>query len=306
MAVNPRTMIDVLQYCISGVCSLAMLENLLAIAVFAGTKKLRIKYYAFVFNLALADLIFSVLSISYPWQPTKDVFNGLVTGAYIVSILTILAVAVNRYLTLSLMPPARYDSLVTMYRLIGVCIILWCSSLVYGLVIYNAVPRWVLYGVHEFGGSLAGCIVWLITALVYYLAFRKIKHYTPPLASAAGISANEERDQTRVQQTRRLLVMFVLILVVSFVSWAPAFALRMYVFFNPSLMQDGVFVAWVWGTYLLYTLSTLINPLIYLWRLDGFREGFYAMFCRCVIKAKPNQIEADLTTDANTLAETGL
>ncbi|XP_038066185.1 adenosine receptor A2b-like [Patiria miniata] len=294
----------VMQYCMSGVCALAMLENLLAIAVFAGTKKLRIKYYAFVFNLALADLLFSVCAIPYPWLNTSDILIGLLTGTYIVSIMTILAVAVNRYLALSLMSPARYDSLVTGYRLIGICILFWCSSLAYGVVMYNAVPPWVLHGVHDFGGSLAGYIVWLITVLVYYLAFRKIKHYTPPLASAAGISANEERDQTRVQQTRRLLVMFVLILVVSFISWAPSFALRIFAFFNVSLWQDETFLAWAWGCYLLYTLSTVINPFIYWWRLDGFREGFYAMFCRCVVKAKPNETVVDLTTNVNT--ETGL
>ncbi|XP_038066181.1 melanocortin receptor 5-like [Patiria miniata] len=280
----------ILQYCMVAVSALAIIENLLVIAVFAGTKKLRIKYYIFVFNLVLADLIFAVLTVVNPWRPSP-ILEGFITGAYIVSILTILAVAINRYVALSLMPSARYDSLVTGCRVVGVCIICWCLSLAYGLVMYNAVPVWVFDKVHIFGASLAGYIVWLITALVYYLAFRKIKHYTPPLASAEGISANEERDQTRVQQTRRLLVMFVLILVTSFVSLAPAFALRVIAFLNPSLWQNGIFEACVWGSYVLYTLSTVINPLIYWWRLEGFREGFYAMFCRCVCRAESQEIE---------------
>ncbi|XP_038047955.1 adenosine receptor A2b-like [Patiria miniata] len=294
---------QILKYSMSTICAVAAIENLLAIAVFAGTKKLRNKYHVFVFNLALADLIFSVLAVVNPWR-SSNILDGLLTGAYIVSILTILAVAINRYLALSLMQPARYDSLVTGRRLIGLCMICWCSSFVYGLVMYNAVPDWVLDTVHYFGGSLAGYIVWVITVIVYYLAFRKIKQYTPPLASAAGISANAERDQTRVRQTRRLLVMFVLILVTSFVSWAPAFALRVIVFFDQSLWRDRIFLASIWGSYVLYTLSTVINPLIYWWRLDGFREGFYAMFCRC--KAETQEIEGDVTTFENTAAETGL
>ncbi|XP_038066182.1 adenosine receptor A2b-like [Patiria miniata] len=299
--------VTALQYSMTGVSAMAAIENLLAIAVFAGTKKLRIKYYTFVVNLALADLNYALFTMALHWSPgPSGVLEGFIVGAYTVSILTILAVAINRYLALSLMPPARYDSLITGYRLIGVCIIFWCLGPMYGLVIYNAVPGEVFFVVHFLGYPLAGVIVWVITALVYFLVFRKIKHYTPPLASAAGISANEERDQTRVQQTHRLLVMFVLILVVSFTTWVPAFVLNLCLFFNTYLWSDEIFLGLLWGSYLLYTLSTAINPLIYLWRLDGFREGFYAMFCRCVKKAEPNQIEADLTTNENTLAETGL
>ncbi|XP_038064893.1 adenosine receptor A2b-like [Patiria miniata] len=291
--------IEVMKYVIGGVSFVAIAENLLAIAVFAGTKKLRIKYYTFVVNLALSDFLFAVLAILYRWFQSP-VLDGFVTAAYIVSIMTIMAAAINRYLALSLMPPARYDSLVTGYRLIGVCIMLWVSSLLYGLLIFNASRPEVFNFVQVLGLSLSVFIFWFITAVVYFLAFRKIKQYAPPLASAAGISANEERDQTRVKQTRRLLVLFVLILVVSFISWAPAFAMRVIVFFNPSLWADEILKT------LLYTLSTAINPLLYWFRLDGFREGFYAMFCRCVTKAEPREIEADPTTYDNTVAETGL
>ncbi|XP_038066266.1 adenosine receptor A2b-like [Patiria miniata] len=299
MAVNVE---DALQYSMTGICTLAVIENLIAIAVFAGTQKLRIKYYTFVVNLALADLIFALFTIPYPWRPKPKILQGFFTGAYTVSLLTFPAVAVNRYLALSLMPPARYDSLVTGRRMIGVCILFWCLSFVYGLVIYNAVPKDVYYLVNFLGYSLAGCVVLAITALVYFLVFRKIKQYTPPLASAAGISANEERDRTRVKQTRRLLVMFVLILVVAFITWFPCFVLRMIAILNPSLGLDEIFQMWIWVSYLLYTLSPVINPWIYWWQLDGFREGFYAMFCRCIIKAEPSEIEADLKT----VAETGL
>ncbi|XP_038066173.1 adenosine receptor A2b-like [Patiria miniata] len=298
--------ITVLQCCLSGVCAVATVENLLVIAVFAGTKKLRMKFYAFILNLALADLVFAIAAMLGTWIKTP-VISACINATFAVSILTILAAAINRYLALSLMPPARYDSLVTGCRLVGVCIVLWCLGLGFCLLTSDAVIKAVLNGVQYVGLSLAVCIVWVITALVYFLAFRKIKQYTPPLASAAaGTSANAERDQTRVQQTRRLLVVFVLILAVSFISWVPISLLRVIRFFDRPFGQSDNFQVYIWGSRLLYTLSTAINPLVYWWRLDSFRERFHSLFCRCVSKAKPSEIEADLTTNDKTIAESGL
>ncbi|XP_038075910.1 adrenocorticotropic hormone receptor-like [Patiria miniata] len=295
------------KYSITVCCAIAIVENLLVIAVFAGTKKLRIKYYAFVFNLALADLMYAVLGIAITWI-RLFILDGIYATSYTVSILTIFCAAINRYLALSIMPPARYDSLVTKYRLIGVCVLLWCFALAYGLLTYLvASPTLEVFdAITSLGYSMVVFIVWVITALAYFLAFRKIKQYTPPLASTAGISANMERDQTRVRQTRRLLILFVLILVTAFFSWMPYGILSLIAYFNPYLYYDRTYVALFWVGTLLYTLSNVINPLLYWWRLDGFKEGFYALFCRCVIKAEPRETEVERSENENTVADTGV
>ncbi|XP_038075883.1 sphingosine 1-phosphate receptor 3-like [Patiria miniata] len=299
--------ITAMKYSMTVGCAVAIVENLLVIAVFAGTKRLRLKYYAFIFNLALADLLFAIAGPTIPWIESI-VSECLTTAAYTVSVLTIFSAAINRYLALSIMPPARYDSLVTGYRLIGVCILLWFFGLAYGLMLYliSISDPDVIVVIRTFGYSLVAFIIWVITALAYFLAFRKIKQYIPPLASTAGISANMERDQTRVQQTRRLLILFVLILMTSFFSWMPYGILSLITHFKPNLFYDITVLALIWLGALLYTLSTVINPLLYWWRLDGFKEGFYAMFCRCVIKAEPRETEIVMSQNENTVADTSL
>ena len=108
-----------MMYVVTACCAVAVVENLLVMVVFAGTKNLHIKYYTFIFNLALADFLFSISQIALIWGHNVKVFYALVAATYAVSILMILTVAVNRYLALILMPSSRYDALVTRRRLIG-------------------------------------------------------------------------------------------------------------------------------------------------------------------------------------------
>ncbi|XP_022081611.1 adenosine receptor A3-like [Acanthaster planci] len=296
-----------MRYSVTVCGAVAVVENLLAMAVFARTKNLRMKYFAFIFNLAMADFLFGLFIILVIWIDSP-ILQSILTASYSVSILTILAAAVNRYLALSIMPPARYDSLVTGYRLLGVCFLFWCFGLIYGFLLHYAYDHETFFTVETFGYSVGVFIAWVFTALTYFLAFRKIKQYTPPLASIAGVSSDKERDYTRVKQTRRLLIVFVLILVTSFFSWLPYAVFSLIAYFNRSLLSNEIFSACFEICVLLYALSTLINPLIYWWRLDDFRAGFYEIFCRCRIKAESRETEVEQIVGLydNTADETGL
>ncbi|XP_038074125.1 substance-K receptor-like [Patiria miniata] len=302
--------ITAIRYAVS-VCSiLAIVANSIVITVFAVTKQLRNKYYAFIFNLALADGLFAAFNIAVPWtdkSSASDVWAGLVIASFTVSVLTILAAAINRYLALSLTPPARYDALVTGYRLAGVCAILWVCSILYGFLIRNVAASGVYHVIQHLVYSLVLVVIWFITAIAYFLAFRKVKQYTPPLASTPGISVNADcDDDTRARQTRRLLVIFTCVLLMSFISWVPYGMLWMVVYFNTSLLYNAHFLAFFWGIYFMYCLSTVINPLIYWCGLNAFREGFYAVFCRCVVKSDNGRTDIEPITNENTVVDTVL
>ncbi|XP_022109854.1 melanocyte-stimulating hormone receptor-like [Acanthaster planci] len=277
--------VTAMRYCLSICGAVALVENLLVMAVFAGTKKLRVKYYTFIFNLALSDFAFGLFIILVTWIDSP-VLQGLLTASYYVSILTILAAAVNRYLALSIMPAARYDSLVTACRLVGACLVIWCLCLTYGQLLYNVFTTGVSRALEVYGYSVAVLVVWVVTALTYFLAFRKVKHLSPALLSPAGFGAD-------IRQTRRLLVVFILILVTAFISWMPYAVLSLIAYYNPSLLDKPAFSESFEVAVLIYAFSTVANPLIYWWRLDSFRAGFYTMFCRCFMKAESRQTEVD-------------
>ncbi|XP_022093819.1 lysophosphatidic acid receptor 2-like [Acanthaster planci] len=270
---------------------LAVAANLLVILVFAGTRHLRIKYYAFVFNLALADLGFASVASVYPWYNKNSTVEDLLQICSIVNALTVLAVAINRYLALSLMPPSRYDALVKSVRLFIVCVLMWCfaigvtvpqmlGSTINSFDVFHAVVR-----------SIGEIIVWSITTVVYVLVFFKIKRYAPPLAESPAIDTDVEQNDTRYRQTRRMLVTFSIICAVSLVCWIPADVNILIVFYNQDILQ----VNWGFRVYyavalLVYSLNALADPVIYWWRLPGFREAAYGLVCRCFRKDRSNDL----------------
>ncbi|XP_038057054.1 substance-K receptor-like [Patiria miniata] len=297
--------VTVMRYAVTITSVAAVLENILVLAVLAGTKRLRIKYYGFVYNLALADLCFAAFAISFPWAENSPVF-ALMMACYIVSILTIFAVAVNRYLALSLMPPSRYDAVVTGRRLFGVCVLIWAVSLLLNLLPVLTVSPGVMFWIYGLVRPLTVFIIWLITAIIYIVVFRKIKMYTPPMASNPGVTASAESIQakTRVRQTRKLLITFVLILAACFVCWMPYSIVRVIAFAEPKDLESPIFFDAYWFAGWMYCISAMINPLIYWGRLDEFRQGFYALFCRCIVKTDFKEIELDETEQGKTVGET--
>ncbi|XP_038073995.1 melanocortin receptor 5-like [Patiria miniata] len=294
------TLITVINYSGAVILVLAVLENLLVMVVLAATSHLRIKYFAFVFSLALADLAFSVMAIVYALNRARFL-SALLQSSFFVSVLMILAVAVNRYLALTITPPSRYDALVTRCRLVVVCLLLWCFSLALHLPVVLVASDEVRLILSAWSRSMLVLAVWIVTAVLYRFVFRKIKSYVPPLASSPGLSIPDDSEQaaTRVRQTRRLLVTFSIILVTSFICWIPFNVGQIMEYFiktGQSTISDDTFNNYNWVCGFIYCLSPAINPLIYWWRLDGFRQGFKELFCRCLLQNQEQLVE---TVDGN-------
>ncbi|XP_038073998.1 melanocortin receptor 4-like [Patiria miniata] len=294
------TLITVINYAAGVIAVLAVLENLLVMVVLAKTSHLRIKYFAFVFSIALADLVFSVMAIAFSINRAR-LFSALLQSSFFVSVLTILAVAVNRYLALTISPPSRYDALVTRCRLVVVCLLLWCFSLALHLLVIFVASNEVRLILSAWFRSPLILAVWIVTAVLYRFVFRKIKSYVPPLASSPGLSIPDDSEQaaTRVRQTRRLLVTFSIILVTSFICWIPyniGQIIKYFIETGQSTISDDIYNSYNTIAACVYCLSPAINPLIYWWRLDGFRQGFKELSCCCLLQ-KPEQLVE--TVDGN-------
>ncbi|XP_022105536.1 adenosine receptor A3-like [Acanthaster planci] len=268
-----------LRYAVSISCGIAVLENLLVILVIVGTRKLRVKHYGFVMNLALADLLFAALAIVFPWVEEHVIF-ALFMSCYVASVFTIFAVAVNRLLALSLMPPSRYDSLVTWGRLFLACIGIWVLSLILNLISVVVNDNLVTFWIYGLIRPMAVFIVWLVTAILYFVVYLKIRRFTP---SVPDTKNDQDAGEVivRINQTRKLLVLFIIILLVSFVCWMPYSIVRFISFFDPSQFFSTKFDVAYWFAGLLYCLSAMINPVIYWGKLDGFRESLADLFCFC-------------------------
>ncbi|XP_038071504.1 melanocortin receptor 5-like [Patiria miniata] len=298
------TLITVITYCGAVISGLAVLENLLVIVVLAATSYLRIKYFTFVFNLALADLGFSVMLIAYALN-RDHVFSALMQSFLFVAVLMILAVAVNRYLTLTISPPSRYDALVTPCRLAMVCLLLWCFSFALNVPVVLVASKDVRLILAAWFRPPFVLVVWIVTVVLYLIVFRKINSYTslPTIPSSPVYGTNNpdmtEQSPPRVGQTRRLMITFSIILVTSFICWTPfniAQIMEYFIKTGQSTISDDTLNNFNTIGAFVYCLSPAINPLIYWWRLDGFRQGFKGLFCCCLLQ-KPEQLVEEIVDD---------
>ena len=120
------------------------------------------------------------------------------------------------------------------------------------------------------------------TGILYLLVFRKIAMFTGPLASSPGRKESDEQTGTRVRQTRHLMVSFTIILVSTFICWFP-FCVINYIIYTTGRPPGSPQNEWI-RVYFRYSilgviLSTIVNPFVYWWRLDEFRQGLNC--CRC-------------------------
>ncbi|XP_038066215.1 histamine H2 receptor-like [Patiria miniata] len=275
------------------VAGIAVVLNLLVVVVFARTKQLRIKYYGFVFNLVLADIAYPAMLIIFIHFRHVATVVALSRAFFLTAQLSILAVAVNRLLALSLMPPARYDAVVTPVRMVIACLLIWILSAVLFLpttYLQDPTINWLIQ-------ALIPLFILIVTGVLYLVVFRKISMYTPPLASIGGVNNIDGQAATRVRQTRHLMVTFTIIFVASAVCWLP-FCVGFIVLFTHGELTLSV-VVFLRYSYAALLMNSALNPFIYFWRFREGREGFYRLLCACSSRWK-HQAE----TDASTVAET--
>ncbi|XP_038064884.1 beta-4C adrenergic receptor-like [Patiria miniata] len=261
------------------VCVAAIVSNILAVVLFASTKQLRIKYYGFAFNLVLGDIaaptfIFLHKVTVYFQVP---VVQSLVRTSLCAVELSILAIAVNRLLALTITPPARYDAMVTRGRMLAACLLIWVIS----AALYVPTTQVHTPLVTRMLRPSIALVILLITAVFYCAVFRQIARYTPPLASTTGVRADDAVARARLSQTRRLMITFAIILVTCFACWIPYCIANfmLYVSRKRYSVQPQSLKVFYQLSVLLLMLNSLINPFIYWWRIREFRDGMYRWVC---------------------------
>ncbi|XP_038065136.1 melanocortin receptor 5-like [Patiria miniata] len=272
--------------------SVTFVGNLLALTIFLWTKKLRIKYYAFVINLVIANLFDPTMTFILQYYD-NDILLALLRTSFFVAELNLLAIAVNRLLALSITPPARYDSLVTSGRLFVVCILLWLISAAIYLPSTYVFTKVTIRLVRP----VITLTILVVTAVLYYIVFLKISRYTPPLASTPALKDADEVTRTRMRQTRYMMVTVTIILVSSLICWLPFCCANVYIYFSGKYYrgQTEEFKITFTAFILLLKFNSLINPFIYWWRISEFRDGLKRLVCcHCIRRQNPDEDDPDV------------
>ncbi|XP_038052794.1 lysophosphatidic acid receptor 2-like [Patiria miniata] len=257
------------------VCAVAIVTNLLVVVVLATTKTLRVKYYGLIFNLAITDIITSIVAILFQHVPHPVVLS--LTGiCFLNEGLNILAVAVNRLLALSINPPARYDAIATSGRMAVVCLLMWglafALTFPFEYLTENDIGRLVT--------PIIVVIIVLLTTVVYVMVFRKIAQYGLSLRAPLPDEA-----ETRMRRDRHLMVTFTVILAAFAICWIPNIVANLITHFSGEEFWSGQAVSFrvfFKSSVVILASNAAINPVIYWGRMEEFRRGLKRLFfCAC-------------------------
>jgi len=226
----------------------------------------------FLCNLAISDLFMAVvgepLLISYDFMQwysdcyVLTVCSIIVALFGVASFVTIVASTLDRYVAITF--HLQYNELVTVKRVIGVCLFLWLVSLTMSFLLYLS----------NSGAIILGCgALFLIMVMVF--CYWKIMvvlryHHNQIQAQIRAVQGNNTStlDLSHFQKTVWNLLFIIGWFVVTnslFISTTAIIFIK-----GATSAPDVLIITW-YISICFVCLNSLVNPFIYCWRLEEMR-----------------------------------
>ena len=197
------------------------------------------------------------MTLLYPLVKTSQFFSILFGGA---SLLTVGAIAIDRYLALSL--HLRYAELVTTARvrlaIFGIWITSFLAALQQTLTDFN--QRIQVFGV---------LFVILIASFAYFKIFRILSHHQNLICVQVG-QQNQICQLTHFGRAKKLAIKTLYIYVILIVCYAPS--LFIFPAFIKSKNPSALLTLFYYVGAFLVLFNSCLNPLVYCWKLCEVRE----------------------------------
>ena len=256
-----------------------IIGNAIVIAVFSKNRQLRKRTYYLLINLAIADFLVGVIAV--PWLLSNldqnyhlwkhewnrhTVIVAKVIGIFstFASLINLMMISLERmYATLW---PLKHRVLETKtyYVLIGLCWILPILPVSINLAAYRyaiiPMDRYL-----EFSLSFI-CFLLVIICVTYSSIWIKMKFGRP-------------QHHVTTAQDRKLTVSLFLVTALSLVTWLP-FQTLYFAMLRFQPMLHGCFVHLFYSLALLLLANSLVNPIIYSFRMPQFRQAVLRLVCR--------------------------
>lgn len=276
-----------------GLSFVALLFNVVVLLIQVKLKTFRRTKYLFGLSLNVADLVFAIsvlLETGFYLSnrtPIPSFLGALIAASNLQAFLSIIAVALDRYLALCMFP-LNYKYIITT-NTYGVVIGIICGvSLSYGCLttrIFSVGDPFAIL-LH----SLSTSLLILISLTLYVLVGISL------LRSFRKLRLPQSVRKTRLRQTKRIMLAFGLILLTNDVCIIPESYFGFWLFLQPpyeryGLMSNIIIANWFYTT---RTLNSAINPLIYWWQFlwreffseDSLRSNFPILRRDCSNDAK--------------------
>ncbi|XP_027717574.1 adenosine receptor A2b [Vombatus ursinus] len=300
------TLYIVLELVIAG---LSIAGNVLVCCAVATNSTLKTATNYFLVSLAVADIAVGLLAIPFAITISvgfcTDFHSCLFLACFVLvltqsSIFSMLAVAIDRYLAIKI--PLRYKSLVTGTRARGVIAVLWILAFGIGLTPLmgwndkaNA-TRNCTDGPMNLSCCPVRCLFENVVTMSYMVYFNFFGCVLPPLLIMLAIYVKiflvacqqlrrmELMDHSRTTLQREIHAAKSLAMIVGIFAlcWLPLHATNCITLFNPHFAKSKP-KALMHTVILLSHTNSVVNPIIYAYRIRDFRCTFRKIISRYVL-----------------------
>ncbi|XP_006822123.1 allatostatin-A receptor-like [Saccoglossus kowalevskii] len=277
-----------------------IVDNFLICLIFIRVRKIRTVTNYFIVNLAVADLIGSLLLMPFPF-PT-NIGPGLFSEAYCqviwsnllfwitikASIFNLVAVTIERYY--AIVYPISHQIRFTKKKVKIAIACVWCAAFLSNIFIIYHVHYWdgrCVTGWLDTGKNSRAAIAVFLFLLTFFIpVFIIIVAYSRIVASLKKQSQSLNGQMTGVRRgncsqsilhaRENVVKMLMLVVVVFIVCWAPDQCF--YLAYNLGLSSN--YVSSTLGEFLvlLAYCNSCINPIIYALKNKQFQRGFHVVF----------------------------
>nr|XP_048275612.1 melanocortin receptor 5 [Myodes glareolus] len=261
-----------------------LLENILVIGAIVKNKNLHSPMYFFVGSLAVADML---VSMSNAWETIAiylinnkhlvitdtfirhidNVFDSAICISVVASMCSLLAIAVDRYVTIFY--ALRYHHIMTARRsgVIIACIWTFCISCGIIFIIYYE-SKYVII-----------CLISMFFTMLFFMVSLYIHMFLLARNHVKRIAASPRYSSVRQRASMKGAITLTMLLGVFIVCWSPFFLHLILMISCPQNVYCSCFMSYFNMYLILIMCNSVIDPLIYAFRSQEMRRTFKEIIC---------------------------
>ncbi|XP_067824523.1 sphingosine 1-phosphate receptor 3-like isoform X2 [Heptranchias perlo] len=272
-------------------CILIVIENVMVLVTIWKNKKFHTRMYYFIGNLALSDLLAGVayvinilMSGTRTLSLTPNLWfirEGSMFVALCASTFSLLAIAIERHMTMVKMRPYDVKKQYRLFLLLGAC---WMISVLLGVL---PIIGWNCIGSLQtcstvlplYAKSYVAFCITILTAILFSIVILYVRIYRLVNTSSRKIKTRKNAKNNQSERAMALLRTVMIVLGVFIACWSPLFIFLMLdVACSPKQCKILYNADWCVA---LAVLNSALNPIIYTLSSREMRRAFLKLLCCC-------------------------